>query len=170
MFTSLLLSFKYSSATSFPTCLEKSWSGLVKRPFFKQLQCNCVSTHGTLVRFRCCSTCATVDSAPNFSAGVCKVEEFDCLYPTFLTFLIQALHQYEICGFRPLTECCALGALPYVGGHQVPVNRPPFYANLTPNNPLFPQSTPNDLPFSILYQILHTNCKFSRDSRAFLEI
>ena len=29
------------------------------------------------------------------------------------------------------------GALPYIGGYQVPVNRPPFYADPTPNDPFF---------------------------------
>ena len=40
------------------------------------------------------------------------------------------------------------GALPYVGGSQVPVNRPPFfYANPTPNDPHFWESTPKKPPF-----------------------
>ena len=30
---------------------------------------------------------------PSFSAGVCEVNRFHCLYPTFLAFLIQALDQ-----------------------------------------------------------------------------
>ena len=30
---------------------------------------------------------------PSFSAGVCEVNRFHCLYPTFLAFLIEALDQ-----------------------------------------------------------------------------
>ena len=59
-------------------------------------------------------------------------------------------------------------ALPYVGEYQVPVNRPPFFKpTLHPMTPFFfIQSTPNDPLFSLLYQILHKNCKFLR-ARAF---
>ena len=40
-------------------------------------------------------------------------------------------------------------ALPYVGGYQVPVNRPPFFTPiLHPMTPFFIQSTPNDPLFS----------------------
>ena len=59
------------------------------------------------------------------------------------------------------------GALPYVGGYKMPVNRPIFYTDLSPNDPFFPQYTPNDPFFPLSYQILQTNCKFSRASSAF---
>ena len=40
---------------------------------------------------------------------------------------------------------CPGGALPYVGGYQVPVNRLPFFTPiLHPMIPIFIQSTPND--------------------------
>ena len=59
----------------------------------------------------------------------------------------------------------------YVGGYQVPVNRPPFCADLTPNYPLFPLVQTQWPPFFPLsYQILHTNCKLSRASRSFWEM
>ena len=104
MFTSLLSTF-HSSATSFPTCLEKSRPGLVKQPFWSC--CDAIAfTHGTLVWFRCGSTCEAVDSVPSFSAGVCEVNRFHCLYPTFLAFFILALDLDVSCGFRPLTGCC----------------------------------------------------------------
>ena len=49
---------------------------------------------------------------------------------------------------------------------------PPFFLNrpYTQWPPFFIQSTPNDPLFSLLYQILHKNCKFLRASRAFWEI
>ena len=59
----------------------------------------------------------------------------------------------------------------YVGGYQVPVNRPPpHYADLTPNNPLFSSVHIQWPLFPVSYQILHTNCKFSRALRSFWEI
>ena len=48
------------------------------------------------------------------------------------------------------------GALPYVGGYQVPVNRTPFFTPiLHPMTPFFIQFTPNEPLFPLLYQILH---------------
>ena len=46
------------------------------------------------------------------------------------------------------------GALPYVGGYQVPVIRPPFYADLRPNDPFLFSPHPMALFFhfcSIFY-------------------
>ena len=47
MFTSLLTTF-HSSATSFPTCLEKSRSGLVKRPFWSSCDAIALALTGHL--------------------------------------------------------------------------------------------------------------------------
>ena len=41
-----------------------------------------------------------------FLPGMCWVNGFHCLHPTFLAFLIQALYQYVSCGFKPLIGCC----------------------------------------------------------------
>ena len=102
MFTSLLTTF-HSSATSFPTCLEKSRSGLVKRPFWSSCDAIALALTGNLSGVDAVSTCGAVDSVPSFSAGVCEVNRFHCLNPTFLAFLIQALDQKNSCGFRLLT-------------------------------------------------------------------
>ena len=48
---------------------------------------------------------------------------------------------------------------------------PLFYADPTPNDPLFLFSPHPMTPFfPVLYQILHKNCKFLRALRAFFEI
>ena len=60
------------------------------------------------------------------------------------------------------------GALPYVDGYQVPVNRPPFFTpTLHPMTPIFLFSPHPMTPFfPLLYQILHKNCEFfERSSR-----
>ena len=56
------------------------------------------------------------------------------------------------------------GILPYVGGYQVPVNRPPFYADLTPNDPVFFLSPHPMTPFCTLvtnfYKQMANFCAF----------
>ena len=102
MFTFLLSTF-HSSANSFPTCLEKSRSGLVKRPFWSS--CDAIVLAHTrhlsgldaVLPVRRLIVCQT---------GVCVVNGFHCLYPTFLVFLLQVLDQDVSCGFRPHSECC----------------------------------------------------------------
>ena len=80
---------------------------------------------------------------------------------------------YENPGEKPLGENLGKdpGALPYVGEYQV-LNTTPFYDNLTLNSdPVFPSDHTQWPPFFPLsFQILHTNCNFSRASRAFWEI
>ena len=46
----------------------------------KLLQCNCITTHRTLVRFWCGYTWEAVDNVANFSAQMCEVNGFKCLY------------------------------------------------------------------------------------------
>ena len=61
--------------------------------------------------------------------------------------------------------------LPYVGGYQVPVNRPPFLRwSHIQGPPFFLSPHPMTPFFPLSYQILHTNCKCSRALRAFWEI
>ena len=106
MFTSLLSTF-HSLATSSLTCLEKLQSGLVKRLFWSSCDAIALALTGHLSGLDAVlPDVRAVDSVPSFSAGVCEVNGFHCLYPTFLALLIQALDQGVSCGFRPLTGCC----------------------------------------------------------------
>ena len=101
-FISLLSTF-HSSVTSFPTCHEKSRRGLVKRPSWRSYDAIVLAFTW---HFSGLDAVLPVDSVPILSAGVCEVNGFHCLYPTFLAFLIQALDQDVSCGLRPLTGCC----------------------------------------------------------------
>ena len=59
----------------------------------------------------------------------------------------------------------------FLGGYQVPVNRPPFYTNLIPNDPpFFLNPDPMTPIFLLTYQSLHTNCKFLHTSHTFWKI
>ena len=64
------------------------------------------------------------------------------------------------------------GALPYVGGYQVPVNRPLFYTDLTPNDPFFLFSLHPMTPFfsTFVSNFYIKSANFWRALRAFWEI
>ena len=75
----------------------------MNRPFWSSCNTIALALTGHL------SGLDAVDSVPGFSARVCEVDGFNCLYPTLFTFLIQALDhidQDDSCVFRPLTGCC----------------------------------------------------------------
>ena len=83
---------------------------------------------------------------------------------------IYIIHVFYLSGQHGMSHKLG-GALPYVGGYQVPVNRPPFYTNLIPNDsPFFLNPHPVTPIFLLTYQILHTNCKFLRTSHAFWKL
>ena len=61
------------------------------------------------------------------------------------------------------------GALPYVGGYQVPVIRPTFYANLTPYDPIFFYSVQTRWPLFSTF-VSNLTYKLLFFSRAFWEV
>ena len=86
--------------------LEKSQSVLVKRPFWSSCGAISLALMGHLSGLDADLPVRRLISVLSFSAGVCEVYGFNCLYLTLLTFLMKALDQDVSCVFRPLTGCC----------------------------------------------------------------